>query len=343
MDYKKETALINLKIGLVTFLFTIIMYVLLIIGFADKVKLAVTITAPGDSSVDFTNDPDFVVPEDENILDDVDDSAAFDFGDTDNGVEDDFTSGTVDEAPEVDGTGGYDYSSDTSSSFDDTFVDQPSAESIAAADAWSAIIEDKGCTVHSDLINISDFVFEFTNFKSRVCSAFETVETDGLISWEDEVYAKSEEITATHCAFGSDEGGILTAVFFLEDGTQETVTGDLLGEATEATEDFSARVGTLIDSGDTVLSTLTPVLLTKNTTPKTAFNMFDDLTSANVQTSVLDWEKFYTQYESWYAELDSVDSIGLLTVSVPEGNKFMALAYNDGGALLGTTEFISEV
>ena len=70
-------------------------------------------------------------------MDDVDDSAAFDFGDTDNGVEDDFTSGTVDEAPEVDGTGGYDYNSNTSSSFDDTFVDQPSAESIAAADAWS--------------------------------------------------------------------------------------------------------------------------------------------------------------------------------------------------------------
>lgn len=343
MNYKKETALINFKIGLVAFLFTIIMCVLLVIGFADKVKLAITITEPGGSSVDFTNDPDFVVPEDENILDEVDDSAAFDFGDTSNGSEDDFTFGTVDEAPEVDDTGGYDYNSDTSSSFDDTFVDQPSAESIAAADAWSAIIEDKGCTVHSDLINISDFVFEFTNFKSRVCSAFETVETEGLISWEDEVYSKSEEITATHCAFGSDEGGILTAVFFLEDGTQETVTGDLLGEATEATEDFSARVGTLIDSGDTVLSTLTPVLLTHNTTPKTAFNMFDDLTSANVRTSVLDWERFYTQYESWYAELDSVDSIGLLTVSVPEGNKFMALAYNDGGVLLGTTEFISEV
>lgn len=79
MNYKKETALINFKIGVVAFLFTIIMCVLLVIGFADKVKLAITVTTPGGSSVDFTNDPDFIVPEDENILDDVDDSRSVRF------------------------------------------------------------------------------------------------------------------------------------------------------------------------------------------------------------------------------------------------------------------------
>lgn len=341
MNYKKETSRINLKIGLIAVLFTLVVNAVSVFSLANSVKAIFKMTAQNNVVDDFASDPDFAVPTEENILEDEDNTAAFDFGDET--VNEDFTTGTVDEAPEVDGTGGYDYSSDTSSSFDDSFVSPQSYDSASAAGVWINHIGATNYTIHTDLVNIDDFIFELSNFKSRACSAFETVETEGLLAWEDEVYLKSEELQAVSCGFGVNEQGELIAVLFLEDGSYETVEGLLLSDSTEATEDFSARVGSLIDSGDRVLSTQPPVLLTANTTPKTAFNMFDDITSASIPTSVLDWDIFYNQYESWYASLDSVDSIGLLTISVPEGNKFMALAYNDGGSLLSTTEFISEV